>query len=210
MIRLGGVGVVFYFLFHFSYAVKNNNNNPDLSRLRESASTDGNLDLSLSVGISGQTHEHGQPIEPTQGVSGKMFDMRTKEYKEFKKKFPEIDLRTERQKLNQEYQTRYKLETISRLTKPEYDKKRSKKLKSKKESRQRRIELVGFGYGLQGEINKLKMKKVKQDGILSETDSERLIQLRKQNADRVTQNRRDRKLKLGNVKSNVKKEKQTR
>lgn len=204
MMRFSGICIVFYFLFYFSHAVKNNNS-PDLSRFRESANADENVDLSLSVGISGQTHEYGQPIQPTQGVSEKMFDMRTKEYKEFKKKYPEIDLRTERQKSNQQYQTRFRLETISRLTKPEYDIKRSKKLKSKKESRQRRIELLGFGYGLQGEINKLKIKKVKQDGILSETDSERLIQLRKQNADRSARNRRDRKLKLGNAKLGVKK-----
>ncbi|PWN31580.1 uncharacterized protein FA14DRAFT_182378 [Meira miltonrushii] len=188
--RMSAAILFIFFILNASNAVKNGESqkNPDLSHLREQANSEGGVDLSLGIGkVSNQHEKHINPahsIRPAQPRPVREFDMRTKEFKQLQKNYPDIDFRSEKQKANQIYQQAHKKEQLSTLNQVEYAKVQSKILKSKKESRERRLQKLGYGYGLSGEIGKLR-KKEKDEGKLSVNDAARLSQLRQKNSDRV-------------------------
>lgn len=195
--RYSAIGLIIYCLLDTSIAAKSGNsqNSPDLSRLREDASSEGGLDLSLGIGRArSQQEKHDANTNPVQPNA--VFDMRTKEFKQLQKQYPEVDFRSERQKTNQKYQKDYKKAQISKLNQGEYAKVKTKIQKSKKESLKRRIQIFGYGYGLQGEIDKLR-KKEKDEGRLSVDDTAKLSHLRKQNSDRVFKGRQRQKAQDG-------------
>lgn len=169
--------------FTFVLATATSNNKPDLSKFRQTTDSDANLNLSLS--LSTPEHSRVNELEKNEEYWGKVLDLRTRESKEFREKYPNINPTTAKQRSRQKSQKIYNTKVLTGSTKAKAQEIRAHRYQIKKKSLQKRIAEIGYVYGKQGELQYLKKKKQSEQGNMSKEESERLGKLI--NDDRIRQ-----------------------
>lgn len=165
-----------FVICNFALATATSNKKPDLSKFRQTTTdSDANLNLSLSL----NTPEQSKVNEPktNEEYLGKVLDLRTRESREFREKYPNIDLTTAKQRSKKQSQKLYNSKLLTNSTKEKAEEIRAHRYQIKKKSLQKRIAEVGYVYGKQGELQYLKKKKQSEQGNMSKEESERLEKL---------------------------------